>query len=143
MKNLKTGMKFFVLMAIFFASSNVKAQENESMEKRKEMAEHRFKELSDRLQLTPDQQTKFRAIAKENRMEMKQLRESKKDAPKEERKAAIIAQFKKANDQVKAILTPIQLELFTQYKAEKKAEREKKMKEKHQENEMMEEMKLF
>ncbi len=137
MKNLKTGMKFFVLMAIFFASSNVKAQENESMEKRKEMAEHRFKELSDRLKLTPDQQTKFRAIAKENRMEMKQLRESKKDAPKEERKAAIMAQFKKANDQVNAILTPKQLELFTQYKAEKKAEREKKMKEKHQEMEGM------
>jgi periplasmic protein CpxP/Spy len=143
METLKTGMKFFVLMAIFFASSNLKAQENESMEKRKEMAEHRFKELSERLKLTPEQQTKFRAIAKENRMEMKQLRESKKDAPKEERKAAAMAQFKKANDQINAILTPKQLELFTQYKAEKKSEREKKMKEKHQENEMMEEMKLF
>ena len=143
METLKTGMKFFVLMAIFFASSNLKAQENQSMENRKEMAEHRFKELSERLKLTTKQQTKFRAIAKENRMEMKQLRESKKDAPKEERKAAAMAQFKKVNDQINAILTPKQLELFTQYKAEKKSEREKKMKEKHQENEMMEEMKLF
>ena len=37
----------------------------------------------------------------------------------------------------------IQYQHFTQYKAEKKAEREKMMKEKHQEMEMMEEMKLF
>ena len=113
------------------------------MENRKEMAEKRFKELSDRLQLTPDQQAKLKVIAKENRIEMKQLREAKKDAPKEERRAAMVAQLKKANNQVNAILTPKQQELYKQYKAEKKTEKENKMKEKHLEKEELEDGRLF
>ncbi len=137
MKTIKNVMKLFVFAIIILAATQVKAQGNDSMGKRREMAEQRFKEMSDRLALTPDQQNKMKVIAKQNRMEMKQLRETKKDAPKDEKKTAFMAQLKKADDQVNAILNPNQQELYKQYKAEKKAERERKMKEKHEEHELM------
>jgi len=127
---------------MFFAIQ-LKAQGNEMMENHKELAEQRFKVISEKLQLTQEQQTKLKAIAKENRMEMKQLRESKKDAPKQERRAAMLSQLKKANEQINAMLNPKQQELFSQYKAERKAHRQKKMKEKQEDREMMEDGRLF
>ena len=143
MKTIIKGIKFIALIAIFFTASNLNAQNNESMGRRRELAEQRFKEISDRLQLSPEQQVKLKEIAKENRAEMKQLRETKKDAPKEERRAAMIVQLKKVNDQINAMLTPKQQELFTQYKAEKKANRQKKMKERQSEHEELEDGRLF
>ena len=143
MINLKSGIKLVLLLSFFYVVSNLKAQQNEMMGNRKELAEKRFKELSERLQLTTEQQTKLKAIAKGNRVEMKQLRDAKKDAPKEERKVAMVNQLKKVNDQINVILTPKQQELFKQYKSEKKTVREKKMKEKLHEREEREDGRLF
>jgi len=143
MMYLKNGIKLIVLTSFLLVVANLKAQQNEMMDNRKEVAEKRFKELSDRLQLTSEQQIKLKAIAKENRSEMKQLRDAKKEAPKEERKVAIVTQLKKVNDQINAILTPKQQELFKQYKSEKKTVREKKMKEKLHEREEIEDGRLF
>jgi hypothetical protein len=143
MKRINKIMKLIALMIVIFFTTNLKAQHTEMMEKRKEIAEKRFNDLSERLQLTLDQQTKLKAIAKENRLEMKQLHEGKKDAPKEERRAAMDTQLKKANAQISAILAPQQQELFIKYKAEMKKEREKKWKERNQEKEEMEDGKLF
>ena len=126
-------MKLLMMIAaLFFSSSQVKAQQVQDpqmMEKRREMAEQRFKEFSDMLALNADQQVKIKAIIKQNRMEMKQIREAQKDAPKEERRSAMTAQLKKSNDQINTILDPHQQELYKQYKADKKAERQKKMQE--------------
>ena len=64
--------------------------------------------------------TKLKAIAKGNRVEMKQLRDAKKDAPKEERKVAMVNQLKKVNDQINVILTPKQQELLSNINLRKK-----------------------
>lgn len=82
-----------------------------------------MQELSARLSLRPEQQARLKDIMKQNREEMKALRESKKDAPKEEKRTAMIAQMKKADENINAILDTKQQELYKQYKAEKKAER--------------------
>jgi Spy/CpxP family protein refolding chaperone len=94
MKILKNVMP--VLFALLIITS-AKAQDHSN---RKQRGEERMKELSTRLNLTTDQETKIQAIMKENREEMKQLRETKKEAPKEEKKAVFMTQMKKADAKI-------------------------------------------
>ena len=131
MKNLKNALKLLMMIATsLFCLMQVRAQQPQDpqvMQGRKEMAEQRFKEFSDKLGLNPDQQAKIKTIVKQNRMEMKEIRESKKDAPKEERRAAMAEQLKKGNVQINAVLDPHQQELYKQYKEEMKTERKNKL----------------
>lgn len=86
-----------------------------------------FAKISARLQLSPDQQTQLKEIMKRNRQEMKAVNDANKDADKATRRQAKIAQMKKADEEIKAILTDTQRAEYDKIKEEKKAQMRKKM----------------
>lgn len=135
---MKNAIKLLALSFMLLGINAAYAQGREGMQKRKEIAEQKFKELSEKLHLSDDQKAKLREIGKQNRMEMKELHEAKKDAPKEERRTALIAQLKKTDEKISAVLDPKQKELYKQLKEEKRAERKSKIKERQEDKELIE-----
>ncbi|MES2558833.1 MAG: hypothetical protein V4590_03780 [Bacteroidota bacterium] len=120
------------LLLLFVATACLQpalAQDAKNNDNRKAKHEQRFKAASERLNLTTDQQAKLKAVLKQNKTEMKTLREANKDKAKDEKRKVMIAQMKKADGQVSAILDSKQQEIYKQMKEEKKAEMKKKREE--------------
>lgn len=116
---MKTSLKLFLVALIVLFSNMVFAQRHHDG-KHKEKADSAFAKVSERLKLTPDQQTKLKEIMKQNRTEMKQVREANKEASKEDRRKAMLAQLSKSDERVKAILNDSQKAEYTKIKAERK-----------------------
>lgn len=127
---MKTIMNYFKLIAVMLIIlvARVNAQQFEK-NKMNERFEHRMNELTEHLQLRPDQQEKVRTIAENNRKELMRIRNTDKEASRKDKRADFIAQLKKADEQIKEILDPKQKELYKKFKEEKKSERKAKMQE--------------
>ena len=80
-----------------------------------------FAKVSKRLNLTAEQQTKLKVIMKQNHDEMKALKESIKNATKEEKRKAVVAQMQKNDERVKQVLNEKQKTEYDKMKAEHKA----------------------
>lgn len=124
---MKTITRLFTLTVLLFMVSTAFAQEKARGNKHR--ADSAFTKISERLKLTADQQAKFKEIMKQNRTEMKALRESNKTAS-EERKKAVAAQLRKTDERINAILDESQKAEYEKLKAEKK-EAMKKKREQH------------
>jgi hypothetical protein len=103
--------------------------------------EKKFAEASKRLNLSESQQADLKKILESNKAEMKAWKEANKDATKDQKRAAAMAQFKKADGQITAILDAKQQTTYNQMKAEKKKELQEKHAAKMKEHEEMEEYK--
>jgi len=79
-----------------------------------------FAKISTRLNLSAEQQTKLKEIIRKNREELKAVKEANKNATKEERRKAIVAQMKKGDEQIKAILNDTQKAEYEKLKQERK-----------------------
>jgi Spy/CpxP family protein refolding chaperone len=84
-----------------------------------------FAKVSKRLNLTAEQQTKLKVIMKQNHDEMKALKESIKNATKEEKRKAVVAQMQKNDERVKQVLNEQQKVEYDKIKAERRAEMKK------------------
>jgi protein CpxP len=141
MKTLIKSLKVLALMAVLISGTQAFAQEKADKRQHTEMSKEkrakRFEEASKKLNLTADQQTKIKALLEKNKEEMKALREANKDKPKEEKRKLMVAQLKKLDGQIVAVLDAKQQETYKQMRAEKKAEMKKK---KAERDEMQEEL---
>lgn len=124
---MKTLFKLCIVAAIVMVGTTVFAQGHQ---KHKEKADSVFNKISERLKLTTDQQSKLKEVMKQNRTEMKQVREANKNASKEDKRKAMMAQLKKSDDRIKEILDDSQEIEYAKIKAERK----EKMKQHRQEN---------
>lgn len=79
-----------------------------------------FAKISTRLNLSAEQQTKLKEIIRKNREELKAVKEANKNATKEERRKALVAQMKKGDEQIKAILNDTQKAEYEKLKQERK-----------------------
>ena len=79
-----------------------------------------FAKISTRLNLTAEQQTKLKEIIRKNREELKAVKEANKNATKEERRKALVAQMNKGDEQIKAILNDTQKAEYEKIKEERK-----------------------
>jgi Spy/CpxP family protein refolding chaperone len=120
---MKTITRLFALTFLMFMVSTAFAQEKARGNKHK--TDSAFAKVSERLKLTADQQAKFKEVMKQNRAEMKALRESHKTAS-EERKKATATQLRKNDERITAILDETQKAEYEKLKAEKKEELKKK-----------------
>jgi Spy/CpxP family protein refolding chaperone len=84
-----------------------------------------FAKMSKRLNLSANQETKLKVIVKQNHDEMKALKESIKNATKEEKRKAVIAQMQKNDERVKQVLNEKQKTEYDKMKAERKAKMRK------------------
>ncbi len=84
------------------------------------MMKHRMEFLTEKLNLTADQQTKIKAIWKQSAEQGKAMRDdpANKDLSREERRAKREAMMKANHDQVRAVLTPEQQAIFDKLPAE-------------------------
>jgi protein CpxP len=136
----KLGMVLGVSTILFTTSAFAqKTAPKHKMEQNKEQRSERFAEAIKRLNLTDDQQTKIKVIMEKNRTEMKALRASKKDSPKDEKHAAMMTQMKKVDGQIATVLDNKQQDIYKQMKAEKKAKMQEKQAERMEKREEMEE----
>lgn len=137
---MKTQIKSAIICCIALLMVSV----TNAQDKTKKHAEHkekraaRFEEMSKKLNLTSDQQTKIKEIMTQNRNEMKALKEANKDKAKEEKRKVMLAQLKKADGQVNDVLDAKQKELYKQLKAERKKEMKEKRKERIKDQEELE-----
>ncbi len=129
---MKTTLKLMAALLMLvcatstFAQGGMRGGKGNHREGRGMNRDSAFAKISQRLQLTPDQQTKLKEIMKQNRQEMKAIKEANKNADKATRRQAVMAQMKKADEQVKAILTDSQRVEYEKIKAERKAEMKKR-----------------
>lgn len=79
-----------------------------------------FAKISTRLNLSAEQQIKLKEIIRKNREELKAVKEANKNATKEERRKALVAQMKKGDEQIKAILNDTQKAEYEKLKQERK-----------------------
>lgn len=137
---MKTQIKSSILccIALLMVSVTNAQDKGQKQEVRKEKQAARFDEMSKKLNLTSDQQTKIKEIMTQNRTEMKALKEANKDKAKEEQRKAMLGQLKKADGQVNEVLDAKQKEQYKQLKAERKKEMKEKRKEKMKDNEELE-----
>ena len=85
-----------------------------------------FAKISTRLNLTAEQQTKLKEIIRKNREELKAVKEANKNATKEEKRKALVAQMKKGDEQIKAVLNDTQKAEYEKIKQERKGLMKKK-----------------
>lgn len=123
---MKTTLKLMVALLMLVCATSVFAQDGMRGGKGKHHEgkgmnrDSAFAKISQRLQLTPDQQTKLKEIMKQNRQEMKAIKEANKNADKATRRQAVMAQMKKTDEQIKAILNDTQRAEYEKIKAEKR-----------------------
>ena len=128
-----------LLVATILSTSAFAQHPRHNSDDHKAKREQKFAEASKRLNLSADQQQKLKGIMAANKEEMKALREAKKNASKDEKRAAMIGQFKKLDGQITAMLDAKQLEIYKQMKEEKKKEMQEKRAAKMKEKQEMEE----
>lgn len=125
-----------LLIATIFGTVAFAQHPQHNSDDHKAQREQKFAEASKRLNLSADQQKKLKEILEANKAEMKTLKEANKDASRDEKKKVMIAQLKKLDGQITAVLDAKQIETYKQMKAEKRKEmrekREAKMKEKEE-----------
>lgn len=126
---MKSLIKMGCLALLFMFGSNVFAQGHKGHKAHRDSA---WVKISERLQLTNDQKTKLKEISKQNKEEMKTLRESLKTASKEEKKKAVMAQLQKNDARVNAILDEKQQAEYKKIKEEKRAAMKKRKQEQKQ-----------
>ncbi|MCU0421949.1 MAG: hypothetical protein MUC81_03980 [Bacteroidia bacterium] len=127
-------LSFAIGMVTLINMPTTQAQDTQERPKKHgakhQKADSLFQQFSKRLNLTPEQQTKLKEIMKQNRSEMKAIREANKSASKEERRKAVIAQAKKNDERILAILNDSQKQEYakikTEFKNKKKANRKPK-----------------
>jgi Spy/CpxP family protein refolding chaperone len=132
MKTLKKLASFAMITLLVSGSVTVKAQQAPATNRiapPKQNAEQRFEMFCNRLGLNEQQRVQMKEIAKSNREEMMKIREAKKGAPHGEKRAAILAQLKKVDDQIDAILMPDQKQNYMDFKRERKEQREARIQE--------------
>lgn len=109
---------FLILFTIAIASVNLFAQQSHNGNNPKRTPEERanlmIKKMTQELVLTPDQQTKMKALVLK--------REQEREARMKEEKA----RMEKIDADIKAILTPEQYQKFQQRKSEMKENHQKK-----------------
>lgn len=133
---MKTTLKLMAALLMLVCATSVFAQGGMRGGMRDGKGDHRegkgmnrdsaFAKISQRLQLTPNQQTKLKEIMKQNRQEMKAIKEANKNADKATRRQAVMAQMKKMDDQVNAILNDSQRAEYEKIKAERREEMKKR-----------------
>jgi hypothetical protein len=139
-KLVKLGMVLGV--ATILHSTTAFAQQTppkHNKENHQEMRAQKFAEASKRLNLTDDQQAKIKELLANNQKEMKALRGQQKDGKKENWRAAKMAQFKKLDGQILAVLNKDQQKTYAQMKEEKMKMMQTKRAEKMKEHEEMDE----
>lgn len=117
---MKTILRLFILTGAIILSTAAFAQGKKGAHKQN--ADSTFARLSERLTLTADQQTKLKEVMKQNREEMKAVRESNKDAEKPEKRKAMVTQLKKNDERISALLDESQKAEYLKLKQEKKAQ---------------------
>lgn len=117
---MKTLLRLFTLACVMIIGTTTFAQGKKGMHKMK--ADSAFAKVSERLKLTTGQQTQLKDVMKQNREEMKAVREANKDAAKPEKRKAMLAQLKKSDERINAILDESQKAEYTKLKEEKKAQ---------------------
>ncbi len=120
---MKNSIKMVCLALVLMLGSNVFAQGHKGHKGQRDSA---WVKISERLQLSNDQKTKLKEISKQNKEEMKALRESLKTASKEEKKKALLAQLQKNDARVNAILDEKQQAEYKKLKEEKRAAMKKR-----------------
>ncbi len=113
-------LRLCTLAFIVILGTTAFAQGKKGMHKMK--ADSAFAKVSERLKLTEGQQTKLREVMKQNREEMKAVRESNKDAAKPDKRKAMLAQLKKSDERINGILDESQKAEYAKLKEEKKAQ---------------------
>lgn len=117
-------MRLASLTLLLFSVSVTFAQD--AKKDRKARADSSFARISERLKLTTEQQTQLKEVMKQNRSEMKAVREANKDVAKPEKRKAMMEQLKKNDSRVSALLNESQKAEYEKLKAEKKEEMKKK-----------------
>lgn len=124
MKHFRNFIKGLAVAALLVLSTGVYAQDAQKPQASAERQHNgeRLKQLSERLKLTSEQQTKLKAVMHQNRDEMKKVREANKGADKDVRRKAMMAQMQKNDASIKALLNEEQQKEYAKWKEEKKAE---------------------
>lgn len=133
---MKTSIKLWAitLIALVGIASLTQAQGQNNGEHKlqhKQMnKDSAFAKMSKRLNLSSNQETKLKVIVKQNHDEMRAFKESIKNATKEEKRKAVVAQMQKNDERVKQVLNEKQKTEYDKMKAEHKA-RMRKYREAH------------
>jgi Spy/CpxP family protein refolding chaperone len=133
---MKTSIKLWAitLIALVGIASLTQAQGQNNGEHKlqhKQMnKDSAFAKMSKRLNLSSNQETKLKVIVKQNHDEMRALKESIKNATKEEKRKAVVAQMQKNDERIKQVLNEKQKTEYDKMKAEHKA-RMRKYREAH------------
>ena len=125
---MKTAIKLLALafvMLIGTASFAQKPKPKQQTQHKHMNKDSAFAKVSKRLNLTAEQQTKLKVIMKQNHDEMKALKASIKNATKEEKRKAVVAQMQKNDERVKQVLNEQKKTEYDKIKAEHKAEMRK------------------
>lgn len=123
MKNLILGILFFA--ALGFANVTC-AQPKTKNSYQKEKRDSLFKQMSVRLELTPDQEVKMKEILTQNQKELKKVKSEVKNQPQEKKQQALKAQFNTNDNRIKSILNPKQQAEYAKIRAEVLAEMKKR-----------------
>ena len=125
MKHFRYFIKGLAVAALLAFTTGVQAQDAQKPQEattQKQRGGDRFQQLSERLKLTADQQTKLKAVMQQNRAEMKKVREENKAAEKDVKRKAMMSQMQKNDENIKALLDENQKLEYAKWKEEKKAE---------------------
>lgn len=117
---MKTMLRLFTLAFVLVLGTTAFAQGKKGMNHMKH--DSAFAKVSERLKLTTGQQTKLKEVMKQNREEMKTLREANKETAKAEKRKLMMAQMQKNDERINAILDDAQKAEYKKLKEEKKAE---------------------
>lgn len=132
---MKNMISIFCFSLMVMLSTTTFAQHKKAHHKHQK--DSAWIKMSQRLQLSDEQQTKAKETIKLNRQELKALRERTKDLSKDERKKAMLEQLRKNDERINALLNDSQKAEYKKIKTERLDELKKRKAAKKQQNQVI------